>query len=72
MPTLDQELWPGSRGAVIGPPAWDEQCTASREARSREEVVAAFGPMARAVEGLTSKECECCSAKGRRMLGRQN
>lgn len=72
VPTLDQELWPGSRGAVIGPPAWEAQCTASRTARSREKVGAAFGPMARAVEGLTSKECECCSAKGRRMLGRQN
>lgn len=52
---------------MIGPTGWGAQPTASM-ARSHEEVAAAFGPMARAVEGQPSKECECSSAKGRRML----
>lgn len=72
MLTLDQQLWPGSTDAVIGSPGWDDESTASRKAKSHEKVTAAWGPMARAVGGPLTKECECCAMKRRRMLGRQN
>lgn len=60
------------RSAVIGPLGWEAHPTASRKARLHEKVAASLGPMARAVEGPSTRECECCSAKGRRIPGRQN
>lgn len=52
--------------AWVGCPA-----VASRKVRSHKKV-AAFGPIAKAVEGPHSKEDECCSPKGRTVLSRQN
>lgn len=72
VPTLDQQLQPGRRCVVIGPPTWDIHPTTSRKGKSQEKVSASFGSMGRAVEGPPTKECECCSVKGRRTLGRQN